>query len=99
MTADNQEKELFNATLEPPPEERAAFLRGACHGNDELRRRVEELLQGFEGASKILADDANTVCQSTPLTEGPGTIIGRYKLREKVGEPAEADTQSYEPAL
>ena len=86
MSPDNQEKDLFNAALEQPPEERSAFLRGACHGNDELRRRVEELLQAFEGSSKILAGDPTTVHQAAPLTEGPGTVIGRYKLLQRIGE-------------
>src|SRR5262245_37104160 len=86
MTDPNKEKELFNAALEQPTGQRASFLRGACHGDDELLRRVEELLQAFEGSSKILADEAITVQQSTPLTEGPGTIIGRYKLLQQIGE-------------
>ena len=84
--SDNQEKELFNAALEQPVEERAAFLRGACHGNEELRRRVEELLQAFDGSSRILEDDPTTVAQGTPFAEAVGAVIGRYKLLQKIGE-------------
>src|SRR5204863_6706163 len=62
------------------------FLRGACRGDEELRRRVEELLQAFERSSQILADQASTVQQGAPLTEGAGSVIGRYKLLEKLGE-------------
>src|SRR5438105_15361158 len=47
---------IFRAALEQPSEERSAFVRGACHGNEELRCRVEELLQAFAGSSKVLAD-------------------------------------------
>src|SRR5262245_49514575 len=86
MTADNQEKELFNAALEQPLEGRSAFLRSACKGDDELRRRVEELLQAFDGSSRILADVASTVCQNAPPIEQPGDRIGRYKLLQKIGE-------------
>ncbi|MBI3416777.1 MAG: protein kinase [Verrucomicrobia bacterium] len=86
MPTDNHEKEIFNAALEQPTEQRATFLRDACQGDGELLRRVEELLQAYDGSSKILADNATTVRQGTPLTETSGTIIGRYKLLQKIGE-------------
>ena len=37
-------KEIFQAALERPPEERDAFLAAACAGDEELRREVETLL-------------------------------------------------------
>jgi hypothetical protein len=37
-------KELFAAALEHQPEEREAFLRQACAGDEELRHEVESLL-------------------------------------------------------
>jgi len=36
--------ELFEQALERAPEERAAFLRSACEGDDVLLREVESLL-------------------------------------------------------
>ncbi len=35
---------LFEAALERNPDERAAFLREACAGNETLRQEVESLL-------------------------------------------------------
>ena len=35
-----QVDQLFQAALERPPEERAAFISVACDGDDSLRREV-----------------------------------------------------------
>ena len=40
----HQVKALFQATLERPPSERAAFLAAATGGDDALRREIESLL-------------------------------------------------------
>src|SRR5438128_672162 len=67
MNPDNQEKELFNAALEQPAEKRDAFLRSICRGNEELRRRVEELLNAFNASSGILAETLPTTDQRVRL--------------------------------
>jgi eukaryotic-like serine/threonine-protein kinase len=72
------EESLFAAALEKAtPAERQAFLDQACGGDDALRLRVERLLAAHEHASGILDRGAD---------EGPGTVIGRYKLKEQIGE-------------
>jgi serine/threonine protein kinase/Tol biopolymer transport system component len=69
--------------------QRAAYLESACAGDPELRARVEALLKAHDRAQRFLETpppfvDAPVLDES--LTEGPGTVIGRYKLLEKIGE-------------
>jgi eukaryotic-like serine/threonine-protein kinase len=69
-------------------DERARYLDAACRDKPELRRRVEALLQAREQAGEFLKQDAlggNLDCDPV-ITEGPGTVIGRYKLLEQIGE-------------
>ena len=39
------ERDVFEAALELPPENRAAYLDGVCGSNAVLRQRVEALLR------------------------------------------------------
>ncbi|MBI2949315.1 MAG: serine/threonine protein kinase, partial [Verrucomicrobia bacterium] len=84
----NLEKDLFAEALEIPPDQRAGFLKDACRSDEPLRQRVEDLLRVHGEASRILAANAElpTILDNTPLSESPGTVIGRYKLLEKIGE-------------
>jgi eukaryotic-like serine/threonine-protein kinase len=86
---------IFNAALALPSSKRSAYLAGACGDDAQLRRRVEALLEvsdapeGFlpvhpEVSSEPDANPANLLAAS--LTEQAGDTIGRYKLREKIGE-------------
>jgi serine/threonine protein kinase/tetratricopeptide (TPR) repeat protein len=84
------EKEIFFELLEKAtPEERADFLDRACGQDLLLRRRVEDLQakhfqqDGFMQGPAV--HDASTAALPPP-SEGPGTIIDRYKLLEKLGE-------------
>lgn len=69
------------------PEERARYLEEACMVGSELRDRVDALLQAHDNAGKFLGGAATTggsVDQA--VTEGPGTVVGPYKLLEQIGE-------------
>jgi len=89
-------KELFLAAVEiQSPAERTAFLERACAGNEQLRRRVQALLKAHERPESTLdhaaprlpipslGDDA---IDQPSVIEGPGTVIGPYKLLEQIGE-------------
>jgi WD40 repeat protein/serine/threonine protein kinase/tetratricopeptide (TPR) repeat protein len=84
------EHELFAAALEiGAPAERSAYLDRACGGDDVMRARVEALLRAHEQAGSFLA--ARPVAGSATLDapkplEGPGTVIGAYKLLQTIGE-------------
>jgi serine/threonine protein kinase len=70
-------------------EDRAAFLQRVTEGNSELRRQVESLLQAHFRAGQFLERPAvpptNALGPSDPV-EGPQTVIGPYKLLERIGE-------------
>src|SRR2546426_10204314 len=69
------------------PAERDKFLAEACQGEPELRQQVESLLGAHEQAGDFLGQ-AQTVKLAEPdfTLEKTGTMIGRYKLLEKIGE-------------
>jgi len=88
-TNQRSEKEIFCEAIEKgTPGERAAYLDGACGKDLSLRQRVEELLtKHFQQDSfmkKPAVEGSPTVV--LPISEGPGTVIDRYKLLEKLGE-------------
>jgi serine/threonine protein kinase/tetratricopeptide (TPR) repeat protein len=83
----NEESIFIEALQKDLPGERAAFLDEACGGNAELRRSIEMLLRAHEKAGHFLQrvpGDRRTADQATQ--EGPGTLVGPYKLLEEIGE-------------
>ncbi len=69
--------------------ERAAYLEEACAEKPDVRSQVEELLRLHDTVGAFLESpilDPDTVLEPSPLTESPGTVIGRYRLLEKIGE-------------
>ena len=85
-----REREIFLAALEKTsPEERKTFLDRACGNDAALRARVESLLRhhsedGFLEEPAIGAEAMPPL--ESAVCEGVGTIIGRYKLLQKIGE-------------
>ncbi len=67
---------LFEAALERNPDERAAFLREACGGNETLRQEVESLLAHASGASALLERPALELIGRRPTAE-PSSFVGR----------------------
>jgi eukaryotic-like serine/threonine-protein kinase len=95
MTEPQQgEKDIFHAALQfGAAVERAAYLDAACAHNAALRERVDVLLQAHELTTNVLdrpplarSRSIGASSATTPLTEEAGQQIGRYKLREKIGE-------------
>jgi len=71
------------------PEARAAYLDEVCGSDLDLRRRVERLLDAQPKVGRFLDSPAGgpTVTLPPPqVMEGPGTVIGPYKLLEQIGE-------------
>src|SRR5689334_17436662 len=81
------DESLFAAALEKASDaERQAFLAAAVAGDDALRRRVEWLLAGDAHAGGPLDSDVAQGPPPEPVAEGPGTVVGRYRLKEQIGE-------------
>jgi WD40 repeat protein/serine/threonine protein kinase len=83
------EESIFNDALKlRKGPQRQAYLAKACGGDSKLRADIEALLKAHEVRSLIdeAIPDQEVTLDSSPLTEGPGTTIGRYKLLEKIGE-------------
>ncbi|MHC4071458.1 MAG: protein kinase domain-containing protein [Planctomycetota bacterium] len=84
------ERAVFKEALKiETPAERAAYLKSACGSDAELLARVEALLKAHDEAGDFLevpAIEPGVTLVDSPLTEEPGTVIGRYKLLEKIGE-------------
>ncbi len=92
---------LRQALKRKTPLERAVFLDSACAADAALRVEIEALLAIYDEAERgpgLNAEAGNgpleegpteiapRLLDETPLTEGPGTVIGRYKLLEQIGE-------------
>jgi eukaryotic-like serine/threonine-protein kinase len=101
MSNVNSVESIFLAALEKgSAEERAAYLSKACAGDEELRRRVERLLDAHPRVGSFLEKPAVAAGPSqppaeevealtlppSPVTEGPGSRIGPYKLLQQIGE-------------
>ncbi len=88
------EDEIFEQALQRSGEARAAYLKEATSGDDQLRQRIENLLQANESAGPAFLNKPAVVSAKTlvittgiiAVTEKPGDRIGRYKLREQIGE-------------
>jgi eukaryotic-like serine/threonine-protein kinase len=66
------------------PLERDAFLTAAC-ADPGQKQRLRALLEAEPGLGTFLEAPARPAA-STGLDEGPGTVIGPYKLLEEIGE-------------
>ncbi len=93
----NREEAIFDGALQLPPDKRAAYVEAACGDDGELLRRVQVLLGAHEKAGKFLetpplpppappSGPPGTMVVTPPPSEKPGDVIGRYKIRENLGE-------------
>ena len=90
-------EKLYQAALERPPGERAAFLEEACAGDEGLRRELESLLAHGERAASFLAAPVvdwpvGTFGEDSVPALGDedssmvGKTIAHYKVLEKLGK-------------
>src|SRR5262245_18540125 len=85
-------QEIFEALCEVSGEKQQAELLRRCGSDRALRAEVESLLKAHAGAGDFLraptvdAPDLAPTCIQQTTSEGPGTVIGPYKLLELIGE-------------
>ncbi len=81
-------KEVFSAAAELPEAERAAYLDRACAGDAAARAGAEALLAALGRAGGLMESSTAEAgpTQVPSALEGPGAMIGRYKLLQQIGE-------------
>ena len=81
---------VFCAAVEiQAPQDRDNYVNQTCQDNEDLKDRVRKLLDAHFRAGAFLDAPASALDATTglpPITEGPGTIIDRYKLLQQIGE-------------
>ncbi|MBN2131515.1 MAG: protein kinase, partial [Sedimentisphaerales bacterium] len=80
---------LADAASKTTAQERSAYLDAACGPDTALRSEVESLLRMEQEVGDFLEAPplhASVTWDASPLSEGTGTVIGRYKLLERIGE-------------
>jgi WD40 repeat protein len=83
------ESAIFKAAVKLSPEQRPNFLEAACGGDPRLQEEVDALLREHDGIGSFISRPAVPASPTEffrPLAESPGTLIGRYKLLEQIGE-------------
>src|SRR6516162_2713349 len=81
-------RELFlHAVGKLPAEQWHDYVAAACGGDAELEQQVRRYLQVHRDAGSFLESPAaGVVAFDEPVSEGPGTMIGPYKLLVQIGE-------------
>ena len=80
MTSDRWQriKELYHSALERSGDDRSAYLREACAGDEALREEVQSLLMHGQEVNSFLEGPAVHLPATKELSEGTGqTFIGR----------------------
>lgn len=89
MTPDRWQQitSIFQAALDRPPGERAAFVKERCAGDEELRREVQDMLSSHEQASGFIEEPAMNV--AARLTGNGASLVGKvishYRVLSLVG--------------
>lgn len=81
--------ELFEAAIELPPDERPAYVAGACD-DDEMRTELTSLLASHTAAPDFLEEMGDDVLAAAFAAEpeehlAAGEVIGRYRIIEPLG--------------
>src|SRR5262245_20233430 len=75
-------KRVFQAVIDRPLEEHAAFLEEACGDDHELRREVESLLTAHQAAGGFLSQPALSAPAAASVE---GRLIGHYRVLTEIG--------------
>src|SRR5215813_10551310 len=93
MSGPLSKEAILEGALELHADQRSAYLVRVCAGNGALHLAIEALLRASERAGNFLSAPVVGLAEAgstekTPMArdEQPGTLIGRYKLLDKIGE-------------
>ncbi|MHC4902095.1 MAG: protein kinase domain-containing protein, partial [Planctomycetota bacterium] len=77
-------EKLFHKARALDAAERASFLDEACGAALDLRSEVESLLAHSDGGTSRI--HLRPIVERGPVSEGPGSRIGPYKILQQIGE-------------
>jgi len=78
---------FFNARQIADAADQQRYIAEACGSDEALRQEVEQMLRDAQGAQDFFGPKGIAmVSPAAQLTEGPGSLIGRFKLLQKIGE-------------
>lgn len=68
--------------------ERREFISNSCKGHSALLAEVESLVSAVDSTEDFLSGPAVTTDSAAEfsLREGPGAVVGKYKLLQQIGE-------------
>ncbi|HNQ91126.1 MAG TPA: protein kinase, partial [Verrucomicrobiota bacterium] len=79
-------REIFADAIElRDPAERERYLEQACGGDVQLRGIVDSLLAAHEEAAGFM-EPVRGAAEERRVGEGPGSVVGRYRLLQEIGE-------------
>ncbi len=78
-------QDVFAAALAVPPEQRAAYVAGACAGDEQLRAQVEVLLESHDRAKSFLESSPLRAADRPAATPLEGQRIGTYEVIARIG--------------
>src|SRR3972149_7165704 len=76
-------EDIYHAASEMPTAERGNFLSEACHGDEELRREAEGLLQQSGAPVNILPPPVRQLLEQPELEAGH--TLGPYRILGLIG--------------
>jgi eukaryotic-like serine/threonine-protein kinase len=76
-------EDLYHSASDLPAAERQAYLSRACHGDEDLHREVEELLQQSDAPPGILDQPIRELLEQ-PVLEA-GQALGPYRIQGLIG--------------
>jgi eukaryotic-like serine/threonine-protein kinase len=80
MTPERWQKitDIFQAALERPTDERAAFVNEQSAGDEELRCEVEDMLSSHEQASRFIEEPAMNVAARLASNADAVSLVGKH---------------------
>jgi len=80
---------VFSEAMDKQGRDRESYLNEVGQKDPQLKAKVVALLRAYEEAGDFLEAspvDPDVKLDDLPVLEPPGTVIGRYKLLERIGE-------------
>ncbi len=82
-------KEVFEAALDHPPGERAAFVGQACAGDSLLQSEVNSLLSSYEQETRFMETPAAALAAQSLVKEESAALVGQqlghYQIIRELG--------------